>query len=107
MTEALKPYAGNIRLHYVSNIDGTHIAETLKKVPAASTLFIICSKTFTTIETITNATTAKNWLLEACGGDQSAVAKHFVAVSTNAEKVNEMNVKNVGLHAGYVSCSCC
>jgi len=87
VTEALKPYAGNIRLHYVSNIDGTHIAETLKKVPAASTLFIICSKTFTTIETITNATTAKNWLLEACGGDQSAVAKHFVAVSTNAEKV--------------------
>lgn len=63
VTEALKPYAGHLRAHFVSNIDGTHIAETLKKLNPETTLFIIASKTFTTQETITNATTAKNWFL--------------------------------------------
>jgi len=87
-TECLKPYGGALKVHYVSNIDGTHLAETLKAVESyETTLFIVCSKTFTTIETITNATSAKTWLVEACGGDEAAVAKHFVAVSTSAEKV--------------------
>jgi len=87
-TETLKPYADHLKVHYVSNIDGTHLAETLKNVESAeTTLFIVCSKTFTTIETITNSTSAKKWLLEASGGDEAAVAKHFVAVSTSADKV--------------------
>lgn len=64
VTEALKPYQAGPRVHFVSNIDGTHIAETLKKVNPETTLFIIASKTFTTQETITNATSAKHWLLE-------------------------------------------
>lgn len=64
VTEALKPYAGDLNVHFVSNIDGTHIAEVLKKVKPESTLFIIASKTFTTQETITNATTAKTWFLK-------------------------------------------
>lgn len=64
VTEALKPYSKGLNLHFVSNIDGTHMAETLKKINAETTLFIIASKTFTTQETITNATSAKTWLLE-------------------------------------------
>ncbi|XP_063702399.1 glucose-6-phosphate isomerase [Culicoides brevitarsis] len=81
VTEALKIYSKGLGVHFVSNIDGTHLAEVLKKVNAETTLFIIASKTFTTQETITNATSAKNWLLEQAK-DQSAVAKHFVALST-------------------------
>ncbi len=87
VTEALKPYgAGGLRPHFVSNIDGTHIAETLKRVDPETTLFVIASKTFTTQETITNAHTARAWFLERAK-DQAAVAKHFVALSTNAQAV--------------------
>jgi glucose-6-phosphate isomerase len=90
-TEALKPYAGNLKVHFVSNIDGTHIAETLKKLNPETALFIIASKTFTTQETITNATSAKEWFLEQAK-DASAVAKHFVALSTNTEKVKAFGI---------------
>ncbi|XP_049289199.1 glucose-6-phosphate isomerase [Anopheles funestus] len=86
VTEALKPYNQGIRSHFVSNVDGTHIAETLKKLDPETTLFIIASKTFTTQETITNATAAKRWFLERCT-EKEQVAKHFVALSTNKEKV--------------------
>jgi glucose-6-phosphate isomerase len=87
VSEALKHYAKrDLRVHFVSNIDGTHIAETLRAVAPETTLFIVASKTFTTQETITNALTAKGWLL-AAAGDEGAVAKHFVALSTNAEAV--------------------
>ncbi|XP_035894047.1 glucose-6-phosphate isomerase isoform X1 [Anopheles stephensi] len=86
VTEALKPYNQGIRSHFVSNVDGTHIAETLKKLDPETTLFIIASKTFTTQETITNATAAKRWFLERCT-ETEQVAKHFVALSTNKEKV--------------------
>lgn len=86
--EALKYYlTNNLHVHFVSNVDGTQIAETLKTLNPETTLFIIASKTFTTIETLTNAKTAKTWLLENLNADESAVAKHFVAVSTAAEKV--------------------
>lgn len=80
--EALKPYAGNITPHFCSNIDGTHVSEILKKVDPETTLFLIASKTFTTQETMTNAKTAKAWLLEKFK-DESSVAKHFAALSTN------------------------
>lgn len=86
VTEALRPYANHLKVHFVSNIDGTHLAEVLKRLDPETALFIIASKTFTTQETITNATSAKNWFLEAAK-DASAVAKHFVALSTNGEKV--------------------
>lgn len=87
VTEALKPYKKeNINLHFVSNVDGTHIAEALKQVNPETTLFIIASKTFTTQETMTNANTAKDWFLKSAK-EESAVAKHFVALSTNAEAV--------------------
>ncbi|MFN3402879.1 MAG: glucose-6-phosphate isomerase [Cytophagaceae bacterium] len=87
VTEALKPYAQNgLNVHFVSNVDGTHIAETLKKVNPETALFIIASKTFTTQETITNAESAKRWFLEKAK-DEKAVAKHFVALSTNAKEV--------------------
>jgi glucose-6-phosphate isomerase len=85
--EALKPYAQDgLRVHFVSNVDGTHIAETLKKVQPETTLFIVASKTFTTQETLTNARSARQWLVQAAGNEE-AVAKHFVALSTNAEAV--------------------
>lgn len=81
--EALKPYqADNIEMHFVSNVDGTHLAETLKKVDAETTLFIVASKTFTTQETMANATAARLWLVDKLG-DEKAVAKHFCALSTN------------------------
>uniref|UniRef100_A0A8C1GMK2 Glucose-6-phosphate isomerase n=2 Tax=Cyprinus carpio TaxID=7962 RepID=A0A8C1GMK2_CYPCA len=83
VTEALKPYSkGGPRVWFVSNIDGTHIAKTLAELNAETTLFIIASKTFTTQETITNAESAKEWFLQTAK-DKSAVAKHFVALSTN------------------------
>jgi len=90
-TEALKPFQVGPRVHFVSNIDGTHMAEVLKKCQPATTLFVIASKTFTTQETITNAETAKEWFLKAAG-DASHVAKHFVALSTNATKVKEFGI---------------
>lgn len=91
VTEALKPYNKGLNLHFVSNIDGTHIAEVLKKLNPETVLFIIASKTFTTQETITNATSAKQWFLNIAK-DESAVAKHFVALSTNAPKVTEFGI---------------
>jgi len=91
VTEALKPYAVGPKVHFVSNIDGTHMAETLKKLDPESTLFIIASKTFTTQETITNAETAKAWFL-ATAKDANHVAKHFAALSTNATKVKEFGI---------------
>src|SRR5690242_9416823 len=85
--EALKPYGqAGLTMHFVSNVDGTHIAETLKRLDPATTLFIVASKTFTTQETLTNAHTARAWLLERAG-DARAVARHFVAVSTNEAAV--------------------
>lgn len=92
VTEALKPYAHpRINVHFVSNIDGTHIAETLKRLDPQTALFVISSKTFTTQETITNALTAKRWFLERVK-NESAVAKHFVAVSTNAKAVSAFGI---------------
>merc|ERR550532_958050 len=98
VTEALKPFQVGPRVHFVSNIDGTHIEEVLKKCKAESTLFVIASKTFTTQETITNANTAKQWFLKAAK-DESTVAKHFVALSTNAEKVKEFGIDEQNMFA--------
>lgn len=95
--EALKPYASkNLRAHFVSNIDGTHLVETLKGLDAETTLFIVSSKTFTTQETLTNARSARSWLIEKLG-DEQAVAQHFAAVSTNLEATQAfgINPKNV------------
>ena len=91
VTEALKPYKTRLNLHFVSNVDGTHIAETLKAVNPETTLFIVASKTFTTQETMTNANSAKNWFM-ASAQDIKQVAKHFVAVSTNAKAVSEFGI---------------
>jgi len=92
VTEALKPYADSgLTVHFVSNIDGTHIAETLKQLNPATTLFMIASKTFTTQETMTNAYSARDWFLKQAR-DQSHVAKHFVALSTNDAKVQEFGI---------------
>ena len=92
VTEALRPYwKDGMNVHFVSNVDGTHIAETLKKVDPETTLFCIASKTFTTQETMTNARTARAWLLDALR-DDAAVAKHFVALSTNAKGVAEFGI---------------
>lgn len=86
VTEALKPYKNHLNLHFVSNVDGTHIAETLKKVNPETTLFIVASKTFTTQETMTNAISARDWFL-LTAKDEAFVKFHFVAVSTNAKAV--------------------
>lgn len=90
-TEALKPYASHLKVHFVSNIDGTHLAEVLKKVQPETTLFVIASKTFTTLETNTNANSAKDWLLKVAK-DNSAVAKHFIALSTNRQLVEKFGI---------------
>ena len=91
VTEALRPYKNHLNMHFVSNVDGTHIAETLKEVNPETTLFLIASKTFTTQETMTNAQSAKDWLL-ANGGKQEDVAKHFVALSTNTAGVEKFGI---------------
>ncbi len=91
VTEALKPYKNHLNIHFVSNVDGTHIAETLKKVNPETTLFLIASKTFTTQETMANAFSARNWFL-ASAKDEVAVSKHFVALSTNAKAVGEFGI---------------
>jgi len=85
VTEALKPFKNHLGIHFVSNVDGTHVSEVLKKLDQETTLCIIASKTFTTQETITNANSAKRWFLSKA--PESAIAKHFVALSTNKEKV--------------------
>ncbi len=91
VTEALKPYWKNIQPHFVSNVDGTHLAETVKQLNAEETLFIIASKTFTTQETMTNAESAKRWFLEQTQ-QKGDVAKHFVAVSTNTTEVTKFGI---------------
>jgi glucose-6-phosphate isomerase len=92
VTEALKPYwIDGIQTYFVSNVDGTHIAETLKKVKAEETLFLIASKTFTTQETMTNAHTAREWFLQQAK-DEAHIAKHFVALSTNKTEVEKFGI---------------
>src|SRR5208282_3753704 len=86
--EALKHYSDRERtFRFVSNVDGTDLVEATRDLDPAETLFVVSSKTFTTLETMTNAQSAREWLLRGLGGDVKAVAKHFVAVSTNAAKV--------------------
>ena len=93
VTEALRPYwKSDMRAHFVSNVDGTHIAEVLKSVDPERTLFIVASKTFTTQETLTNARSARTWLLDKLGAKNDAVAKHFVALSTNAKEVSAFGI---------------
>ncbi|KAK3176770.1 hypothetical protein OEA41_008095 [Lepraria neglecta] len=92
VTEALKPYGDrSMKLHFVSNIDGTHMAEALRDSNAETTLFLVASKTFTTAETTTNANTAKQWFLDSAK-DVAHVAKHFVALSTNVEEVTKFGI---------------
>ena len=96
VTEALRPYKNHLNVHFVSNVDGTHIAETLKKVDPETTLVLVASKTFTTQETMTNAHSARDWLL-AAAKDESAVAKHFVALSTNAKEVEKFGIDTTNM----------
>ncbi|MEU4684574.1 glucose-6-phosphate isomerase [Streptomyces xinghaiensis] len=91
--EVLRPYtARELTFRFVSNIDGADLHEALRDLDPETTLFVISSKTFTTIETITNATSARSWLLDGLGGDEAAVARHFVAVSTNASEVAKFGI---------------
>ncbi len=95
--EALKAYQHpELRMHFVSNVDGTHISETLKKLRPQSTLFIVASKTFSTQETLTNAHSARDWFLQQVG-DESAIASHFVAVSTNTEQVAAFGIDTANM----------
>jgi glucose-6-phosphate isomerase len=92
VTECLRPYAGpDLRVHYISNVDGAHISETLKCLRPETTLFLIASKTFTTQETMTNAFSAREWF-SGQAGDPEHIAKHFVAISTNTEKVKDFGI---------------
>ena len=92
-TEALRHFSErSMRFRFVSNVDGADIREAIIDLDPAETLFIVASKTFTTLETLTNARTARDWLLAGLGGNPAAVARHFVAVSTNAEKVREFGI---------------
>jgi glucose-6-phosphate isomerase len=102
VVEALKHYSKrDLRTHFVSNVDGTHLAETVRALDAERTLFIVASKTFTTQETLTNARSARSWLLGKLGGspagDNSAVAKHFVALSTNAKEVAAFGIDTANM----------
>ncbi|MCD7436713.1 glucose-6-phosphate isomerase [Streptomyces lincolnensis] len=91
--EALRAYtARELTFRFVSNVDGADLHEAIRDLDPAETLFIVASKTFTTIETITNATSARSWLLDGLGGDEKAVARHFVALSTNAQKVTGFGI---------------
>ncbi|KAI9720206.1 MAG: hypothetical protein M1812_003024 [Candelaria pacifica] len=104
VTEALKPYGDrSLNLHFVSNIDGTHIAEALRDSDPETTLFLVASKTFTTAETTTNANTAKSWFLKTAKED-SHIAKHFVALSTNEQEVTKFGIdkKNMFGFASWV-----
>ncbi len=97
ITECLKPYwKDGIDIHFVSNVDGTHISETLKQVDPETTLFIIASKTFTTQETMTNANSAKAWFL-ANGGSEETIKQHFIALSTNAEGVSKFGIDTANM----------
>src|SRR6266853_1657602 len=91
--EALKKYSDpTMAFRFVSNVDGTDFAEAVRDLDAAETLFIVSSKTFTTLETMTNARTARNWLLAGMQGEEGAIAKHFVAISTNAKEVAKFGI---------------
>ena len=96
VTEALRPYKNHLNMHFVSNVDGTHIAEVLKNVDPETTLFLVASKTFTTQETMTNAHSARDWFLKTAG-DNKHVAKHFAALSTNAKAVGEFGIDTANM----------
>lgn len=96
VTEALRPYKNHLNMHFVSNVDGTHIAEVLKNVSPETTLFLVASKTFTTQETMTNAHSARDWFLKAAGDDKH-VAKHFAALSTNGKAVSEFGIDTANM----------
>jgi glucose-6-phosphate isomerase len=96
VTEALKAYKNHLKMHFVSNIDGTDLVETLKVVNPETTLFLIASKTFTTQETMTNAHSSRDWLLES-GATEKDIAKHFVALSTNTEKVKAFGIDTANM----------
>ncbi|MCR3756055.1 MAG: glucose-6-phosphate isomerase [Sodalis sp. Psp] len=91
VTEALRPYKNHLSMHFVSNVDGTHITETVKSLDPATTLFLVASKTFTTQETMTNAHSARDWFLKTAK-DEKYVARHFAALSTNAKAVVEFGI---------------
>ena len=96
--EALRHYSQrNIEFRFVSNVDGTDFAEATRSLDPAETLFIVSSKTFTTLETMINAHTARNWLVRALGDDPKVVSRHFVAVSTNAERVSEFGIDTANM----------
>ena len=90
VVESLKFYKNHLKLHFVSNVDGDHVHEILKELNPETTLFIVVSKTFTTQETLSNATTIKKWFLKYA--TQEDIAKHFAAVSTNTEKIAEFGI---------------
>ncbi|MBW4890194.1 glucose-6-phosphate isomerase [Mucilaginibacter sp. HMF5004] len=92
VTEALKSYKTRLNLHFVSNVDGTHIAEALKSLNPETTLFLIASKTFTTQETMANAHSARDWFLKGAGAKETDIAKHFAALSTNGKAVSEFGI---------------
>lgn len=106
VTEALRPYKNHLNMHFVSNVDGTHIAEVLKKVNPETTLFLVASKTFTTQETMTNAHSARDWFLKAAG-DEKHVAKHFAALSTNAKAVGEFGIDTANMFEFWDWVGCC
>ncbi len=96
--EALKHYSDRaMTFQFVSNVDGTDFAEAVRDLDATETLFIVSSKTFTTLETMTNARSAREWALKGLGGDESAIAKHFVAVSTNAAEVSKFGIDTANM----------
>src|ERR1041385_6422537 len=96
--EALRHYSERgLTFRFVSNVEGIDLVEATRNLDPAETLFIVSSKTFTTLETMTNAQSARDWLLKALGGDAKAVAKHFVAVSTNAEKVSAFGIDTANM----------
>src|SRR6201997_2753844 len=96
--EALKHYSErSMTFSFVSNVDGTDFAEAVQDLDPAETLFIVSSKTFTTLETMTNAQTARAWSLAGLGGDEKSVAKHFVAVSTNAAEVGKFGIDTANM----------
>ena len=100
--EALKYYSDRaMTFRFVSNVDGTDFVEAVHDLDPAETLFVISSKTFTTLETMTNAHSARSWLLAGLGGDDKSVAKHFVAVSTNAAEVSKFGIDTANMPAGY------
>jgi len=96
--EALKSYSDrNLTFRFISNVDGTDVAEALHGLDPAETLFLVASKTFTTLETLTNAGSARDWLVKGIGGDESAVARHFVAISTNAAEVAKFGIDTANM----------